>query len=62
MSRWERLEIEHAFDHYQAAALKGAQTKDWTDWAACFTEDATHFEHHYGIPLMKIKAGLSPKS
>ena len=48
MSRWERLEIEHAFDQYQAAALKGAQTKDWTDWSACFTEDATYFEHHYG--------------
>ena len=48
MSRWERTEIERAFDTYQAAALKGARTKDWTDWAACFTEDATYFEHHYG--------------
>ncbi len=48
MARWAREEIEAAFDKYQAAALKGAQTKDWSDWAACFTEDATYFEHHYG--------------
>jgi ketosteroid isomerase-like protein len=48
MARWERKEIEAAFDKYQAAALKGAQTKDWTDWADCFTEDATYFEHHFG--------------
>lgn len=48
MARWKRKEIEQAFEKYQAAALKGAQTKDWTDWANCFTEDATYFEHHYG--------------
>ncbi len=48
MGRWTRAEIEAAFDKYQAAALKGAQTKDWSDWANCFTEDATYFEHHYG--------------
>ncbi len=48
MGRWKRKEIEKAFDNYQAAALKGAQTQDWTDWANCFTEDATYFEHHYG--------------
>ncbi|MCX2978229.1 nuclear transport factor 2 family protein [Candidatus Marimicrobium litorale] len=48
MSRWKRKEIEDAFDKYQSAALKGAQTKDWTDWANCFTPDATYFEHHFG--------------
>ena len=48
MGRWAREEIEEAFDKYQAAAWKGAQTKDWGDWADCFTEDATYFEHHYG--------------
>lgn len=48
MARWAKEEIEAAFDKFQAAALKGAQTKDWTDWANCFTEDATYFEHHYG--------------
>ncbi len=48
MARWKRKEIEKAFDNYQAAALKGARTLDWTDWANCFTEDATYFEHHFG--------------
>ena len=48
MARFKRKEIEKAFDRYQEAALKGAQTKDWTDWANCFTEDVTYFEHHYG--------------
>ena len=33
MARWKRKELERAFDKYQAAALKGAQTQDWTDWA-----------------------------
>jgi len=48
MARWKRKEIENAFDRYRAAALKGAQTQDWTDWANCFTRDATYFEHHFG--------------
>lgn len=48
MGRWSRTELEGAFDRYQEAALKGAQTKDWRDWAQCFTEDATYVEHHYG--------------
>lgn len=48
MGRWTRNEIEEAFDVFQSAALKGGQTGDWTDWADCFTEDATYFEHHYG--------------
>lgn len=48
MARWTSDEIMQAFDTFQAAALKGAQTQDWRDWANCFTEDATYFEHHYG--------------
>lgn len=48
MGRWTREELEAAFDKFQAGALKGGQTGDWSDWAACFTEDATYFEHHYG--------------
>ena len=27
MPRWSRLEIDEAFDRYQAAALKGAQQR-----------------------------------
>ncbi|MGI9286134.1 MAG: hypothetical protein ACR2P1_12160 [Pseudomonadales bacterium] len=48
MGRWQREEIEEAFDRYQAAALKGARQQDWRDWADMFTEDATYFEHQYG--------------
>ena len=48
MSRWNRAEIEAAFDRYQAAALKGGTTGDWDDWADCFTEDCTYIEHLYG--------------
>lgn len=48
MSRWSQEELENAFEHYQACALKGAQTQDWSAWANCFTEDVTYFEHHYG--------------
>ncbi len=48
MSRWNRAEIEAAFDRYQAAALKGGTTGDWDDWADCFTEDCTYLEHMYG--------------
>jgi hypothetical protein len=48
MGRWTREEIEAAFDRYQAAALKGAQTGNWREWANCFTEDATYHEHLYG--------------
>lgn len=48
MGRWSREELEQAFDNYQAAALKGAQEGDWSDWASMFTVDATYFEHQYG--------------
>ena len=48
MGRWTREELESAFDTYQKAALKGAQEKDWRDWANLFTEDASYFEHQYG--------------
>lgn len=48
MGRWDRQEIEEAFDRYQAAALKGAQQGNWRDWANMFTEDASYFEHQYG--------------
>ena len=48
MGRWSREELEDAFDHYQAAAHKGASRGDWEDWANCFTVDATYIEHRDG--------------
>ncbi len=48
MARWSYEEIDEAFAKFRAAALKGAKTGNWRDWANCFTEDVTYFEHHYG--------------
>jgi hypothetical protein len=48
MGRFSREEIENAFEAYQAAALRAGTSGDWTEWANCFTEDATWVEHHYG--------------
>ena len=48
MGRWSREELEDAFDRYQAAALQGGTTGDWSAWADCFTEDCTYKEHLYG--------------
>ncbi len=48
MARWSREEIEQALDKFRATAFKGAQTGNWREWANCFTQDATYFEHHYG--------------
>ncbi len=48
MGRWSRDELEEAFAHYQAAALKGGTEGDWTEWAECFTVDCTYKEHLYG--------------
>lgn len=48
MGQWTREEIQAAFDNFQTTALKGGKTGDWSDWANCFTEDCTYFEHHYG--------------
>ena len=48
MSRFTSDEIEAAFERYQAAALVGGTTGDWTGWVECFTEDCTYKEHLYG--------------
>lgn len=48
MGRYQRDEIEAAFDRYQAAALEGGTTGNWNAWANCFTEDCTYIEHMYG--------------
>jgi len=49
MGRWSRDELETAFEAYQAAALAAGTSGDWNAWADLFTEDATYFEHHYGV-------------
>lgn len=48
MGRFTREEVESAFHRYQDAAAAAAVTGDWRPWAACFTEDATYHEHHFG--------------
>ena len=49
MGRWSRDELESAFAAYQAAALAAGTSGDWNAWADLFTEDATYYEHHYGV-------------
>ncbi len=48
MGKYTREEIQEAFDHYQAMALKAGTGGDWNCWADLFTEDATYVEHLYG--------------
>ena len=48
MANFTRDEIEAAFEQFQAAAVIGGSTGDWTEWSMCFTEDARYYEHHYG--------------
>jgi hypothetical protein len=48
MAKFSRDEMEEAFTRYQAAAKKGGQTGDWTEWGESFTEDAEYYEHHFG--------------
>ena len=48
MGKYAREEIEEAFEHYQATALKAGTSGDWNPWADLFTEDATYVEHLFG--------------
>ena len=48
MGKYPRQEIEDAFEHYQAMALKAGTSGDWNCWADLFTEDATYVEHLFG--------------
>jgi len=48
MGKYERQEIEDAFENYQAMALKAGNSGDWNCWADLFTEDATYVEHLFG--------------
>lgn len=43
-----RAELESAFEHYQDTVRRIAVERDWTLFAALFTEDATYNEHAYG--------------
>jgi hypothetical protein len=47
MGKYERAEIEAAFEEYRHRAEPEGQT-DWAHWAALFTEDALYVEHHLG--------------
>ncbi len=49
MARWTRLEIEQAFENYQAVALEAGVSGDWNAWADQFTLDATYNEHLFGV-------------
>jgi SnoaL-like domain len=43
-----RAELESAFEHYQKIVRRIAVERDWTLFAAMFTEDAEYNEHAYG--------------
>lgn len=45
---WDRSELEAAFASYRAAADRGAETDDWSEFAAHFTEDCHYLEHLLG--------------
>ena len=48
MGKFSRVELERAFDLYQATALRAGTSGDWRPWADLFTEDATYVEHVFG--------------
>lgn len=48
MGQWTRQELEQAHDAFIAGAEHARRTGDWSQWAACFTEDASYKEHLYG--------------
>jgi hypothetical protein len=48
MGKYDRAEIERAFDHYQEVALEAGTSGNWRPWADLFTEDATYVEHVFG--------------
>jgi hypothetical protein len=48
MGRWNREELEQAFENYQKVALQSGTSGDWRAWTDLFTENATYVEHGYG--------------
>ncbi len=44
----DRVELEAAFEHYQATVRRAYAERDWTLFAGLFTDDADYLEHAYG--------------
>ena len=47
-TKWDREELERAFEHYQKVALEAGQTLDWDPWCDLFTLDCTYIEAQAG--------------
>src|SRR5437588_10921719 len=43
-----RVDLESAFEHYQATVRRAVADRDWTLFAGLFTPDAEYHEHAYG--------------
>ena len=48
MGRFDRSELERAFEHYKEVSKQAAESGEWDAWAELFTKDATYVEHQYG--------------
>jgi hypothetical protein len=48
MGTYGRDEIEAMVAKYKRVALQAGLSGDWTEWANCFTEDATYIDHCMG--------------
>ena len=46
MTEFSRSEVEEAFRHY---FLTGIVQEDWIAWSKLFTDDATYYDHYYGV-------------
>ena len=46
--KWDRDEIERAFENYQQVALACGQSGDWEPWCNLFTLDCTYIEAQAG--------------
>jgi hypothetical protein len=49
MGRYDRAEIQAAFEHYGAVVDRCSETGDWRPFADLFTEDVEYIEHAYGV-------------
>ena len=48
-TKWDRDEIERAFENYQQVALACGQSGDWEPWCNLFTLDCTYIEAQAGM-------------